>query len=405
MPTHSERSGMINTTATLRYPANFSVEALRGQPIVDPSRATASNPTGKNILPLQYQTANGQATMRVFDAMEKLSALYVDAATANNTTFQLANTDFRREDIVRIDYQPTVRHQIYGRYVYDVGSGYSPYEMGVIPTFQATRSNVNPNLQLAWTYVISSRTINEAAIVSNYFNLYRLQVGDQRLPQTYGMKINELYGNEDQVYGMPAIAIAGYTTISGARDTRDSPVWDFSVRDNFSRLIGKHIIKTGFLGIRNRKNQRVYFTTGSLNFNPSGNTNSSGNALMDALLGNYQQYTETNREKWTRIRMTQIEGYVQETWKARPNLTLDLGVRYQFLPPPFVIDDTVSTFLPSLYDPAKARSVIPTGSNTGQLVAGVGDPYNGIVIAGSSFHNSKDTPADPAAQNLFRGLP
>jgi hypothetical protein len=157
--------------------------------------------------------------------------------------------------------------------------------------------------------------------------------------------------------------------------------------------------------VRNRKNQRVYFTTGSMNFQTSGNTNTSGNALFDALLGNYYQYTETNREKWTRIRMSQIEGYVQETWKARPNLTLDLGVRYSFLPPPYVTDDTVATFLPNLFDPSKARQVIPTGTNAGQLVAGVGDPYNGIAVAGSSFHNSKDTPSDPAAQKLFRDLP
>jgi hypothetical protein len=404
-PTHAERSGILSTTATLRYPANFPVASLRGQPIEDPSRATAANPTGRNILPVQYQTANGRAIMRVYDAMEKLSSLYVDSATANNTTFQLANTDIRRGDVIRLDYQPSVRNQIYARFLHDTGSGYSPYEMGAVPTFQATRRNKNPNLQVAWTSVISERTINEAAIVSNYFNLYRLQVGDQRLPQTYGLKINELYGDETETYGMPAIAIAGYSTLSGARDTRDSPVWDFSVRDNFSRLIGKHILKTGFLAIRNRKNQRVYFTTGNLTFNTSGNTNSTGNALMDALLGNYQQYTETNREKWTRIRMTQIEGYVQETWKAQPNLTLDLGVRYHFLPPPYVIDDTVATFLPNLYDPAKARQVIPTGSNAGQLTPGVGDPYNGIAVAGSSFHNSKDAPTDAAAQNLFRGLP
>ena len=28
-----------------------------------------------------------------------------------------------------------------------------------------------------------------------------------------------------------------------------------------------------------------------------------------------------------------------------------------------------------------------------------------IAVAGSDFHNSKDTPSDPAAQNLFHNLP
>ena len=384
MPTAAQRAGIIGTGAALHYPTNFPVAALRGQVIQDPSRGTPSNPDGNNILPKQYMTANGLAIMKVFDAMQKLTALYNDQPIANNATFQLANSDIRREDIMKVDYQPSPRNQIYARYLYDVGSGYSPYEMGPIPTFQATRENVNPNLQLAWTAVISSRTINNAAIVSNYFDLYRKQVGDQRLPQTYGLTINQLYTNLDQIYGMPAIAIQGYTTLSGARDTRDSPVWDFSVRDNFSHIVGQHNLKTGILAIRNRKNQRIYFTTGNVTYQTSGNTNTTGNGLLDALLGNYYSYTETDREKWTPIRMTQIESYVADTWKARRNLTLDIGVRYQFLPPPYTTDNGVSTFLPSLYNRAQAQQVIPTGANAGQLQPGVGQPANGIALAGTN---------------------
>ncbi len=382
-PTVAQRSGNIGGTAVLRYPPNFPVTSLRGQLIQDPSRATASNPNGNNIMPRQYMTANGVATMKIFDAMQLLSSSYTDQAVGNNTVFQLANTDIRREDILRVDYQLSPRNLIYVRYLYDRGSGYSPYEMGAIPTFQATRSNVNPNVQLAWTAVISSKSVNEAAIVSNYFNLYRAQVGAQRLPQTYGMNIGELYGNEDQTYGIPSIAISGYTTISGARDTRNSPVYDFSVRDNFSHMIGRHNLKTGILAIRNRKNQRVYFTTGSVSYQTSGNPNTTGNALFDTLLGNYYQYTETDREKWTPIRMTQIEGYVADTWKVRSNLTLDIGVRYQFLPPPYTTDNGISTFMPNLYNPANAQQVIPTGTNAGQLQPGVGQPANGIVLAGT----------------------
>ena len=127
----------------------------------------------------------------------------------------------------------------------------------------------------------------------------------------------------------------------------------------------------------------MYFTTGSVSYQTSGNPNTTGNALFDTLLGNYYQYTETDKEKWTPIRMTQIEGYVADTWKVLSNLTLDIGVRYQFLPPPYTTDNGISTFMPNLFNPANAQQVIPTGTNAGQLQPGVGQPANGIVHAGT----------------------
>jgi len=76
IPTRAERAGIFNPALNLRYPANFPVAALRGQPIADPTQATAANPTGRNILPKQYITANGAAITRIYDAMEKQAILY-----------------------------------------------------------------------------------------------------------------------------------------------------------------------------------------------------------------------------------------------------------------------------------------------------------------------------------------
>ena len=405
LPTEAQRAGIISTTATLRYPSNFSVVNLRGQPISDPTQGTPANPQGLNILPQQYMTHNGLAIMSIYDAMQKLAVVYTDKAIANNATFELANVDIRREDIARVDYQPSERNQFYVRYLYDVGTSLSPYFEGPMPNFQNYRDNQSPNAQLAWTAVISGKTINEAAVASNYLNLWRPIYGTQGLPQTYGLNFKELYSNLDQVYGIPSVAIAGYTSLSQSINQANSPMWEFSARDNFTRVEGKHILKVGILAMRDRKNQNFTFNTGGINFNPSGNIYSTGNAILDTLLGNYYSYTETNKGKWTFVRATQIESYVADTWKVKSNLTLDIGLRYSFMEAPYVTDNTISTFLPSLYNPANAQRVIPTGTNVGQLQPGVGQPYNGIAVPGSSFYNSSQAPTDPAAQNLFHDLP
>lgn len=407
-PTLAERSGIPNVSATavLRYPANFPVVALRGKQIADPSRATASNPQGLNILPKQYITANGAAIMKIFDVMQQQALLYNDVATANNTTFQLDNRDIRREDLVRLDYNPSQRNEFSFRYIYDTGSNSVPYETGAIPTYRATRRNKARNMQFTWTTIISDRTVNEFAAVSTYLFLERFPYDDFRFPKTYGLNIKELYDNDMNVYGIPPIAISGFTTISGARANSHSPLWDGSIRDNFSHLLGKHNLKTGMLYLRNRKNERVGGTlVGDLSFSTSGNSNTTGNALLDTLLGNYRQYREGDNDKWSYTRYNQVEAYIADTWKARPNLTLDIGVRYTHLGAPYETGNTLATFVPGAFDPSKAQQVIPSGAGAGELRPNVGVPFNGVVVGGDKFTEQHRLPLNPAGRNLFGNLP
>ena len=407
-PTLAERSGIPNVSATtvLRYPANFPVANLRGQQIADPSRGTAANPQGLNILPKQYITANGVAIMKIFDVMQQQALLYSDTATANNVTFQLDNRDIRREDLVRLDYIPSQRNEFTFRYLFDTGSNSVPYETGSIPTYRATRRNKARNLQFTWTTILGQGTVNELSAVSTYLFLERFPYDDVRFPKTYGLNIKELYGDDMNVYGIPPIAITNFTAISGARGNSHSPLWDGSIRDNFSHLIGKHNLKTGGIFLHNRKNERVGGTlVGDLSFSVSGNTNSTGNALLDTLLGNYRQYREGDNDKFSYTRYNQIEAYVADTWKARPNLTLDIGVRYTHLGAPLETGNTLATFVPSAFDPSKMQTVVPTGSTAGELTPNVGVPFNGVVVGGDEFTESHRLPLDPRGNNLFKGLP
>ena len=406
VPTRDERSGIITTTSTLRYPANFYLPALRNQPITDPSRATPDNPTGKNILPKEYITANGAAMMKIFDVMETQALLYNDARMPNNITFQLSNRDIRRQDLLRLDYIASHQNEFSFRYLYDTGSLSNPYERGAIPTYRATRRNQATNIQFTWNSVIDNRTINQFSAVSAYLFLTRFSYDNYAQMKTYGLNIQELYGHDMDVYGMPNIAITNFTTVFGGRAYNYSPFWDGSLRDNFSRLISKHHLKAGALWLRDRKNERVGSALpGELTFSTSGNTNSTGNALLDALLGNYRQYREGDTDKFSYIRYNQFEAYFADTWKARSNLTLDLGVRYSYFGAPYETGNTLSTFVPSRFDQANAQQVIPSGAGAGELLPGVGKPYNGIVVGGDEFTEQHRIPGDPLAQNLFGGLP
>ena len=103
----------------------------------------------------------------------------------------------------------------------------------------------------------------------------------------------------------------------------------FSIVDNLSKISGTHSLKGGLYFERTQKFQSASsLTRGSLSFNNDGNNAlDSNDAFANALLGNYDTYAEANARPQGSYLFTNLELYVQDTWRARRNLSLDYGVR------------------------------------------------------------------------------
>ena len=94
-----------------------------------------------------------------------------------------------------------------------------------------------------------------------------------------------------------------------------------------------------------------------------------------------------------RFRTGRYELYVQDTWRAHPTVTFDLGLRYAFYPP--IVDDNgmLFTFSPEAYDPAQAPPFADTAGRFISLEAG--NRLNGMLVAGrDSPFGSAIYPAD-----------
>lgn len=83
------------------------------------------------------------------------------------------------------------------------------------------------------------------------------------------------------------------------------------------------------------------------------------------------------------LRTSGFSAFVQDDWRIRPNLTLNLGLRYDLHPPPYDTRGRISTFDPALYRPRLS----PTGEPTGP-------PAGGLVQAGNviAAYNLPDIP-------------
>jgi hypothetical protein len=80
-------------------------------------------------------------------------------------------------------------------------------------------------------------------------------------------------------------------------------------------------------------------------------------------------------------RFNRYEFYVQDSWHVKPNVSIDLGVRYSLYPGVTDVNNLLTNFVPSRFDPSKAGT-FATGA--GAMVAGTGDVLNGIVVAGQN---------------------
>jgi hypothetical protein len=102
----------------------------------------------------------------------------------------------------------------------------------------------------------------------------------------------------------------------------------------------------------------------------------------------------------------QFEFYAQDSWRVSRKLSLEIGLRYNIIPPINSPLGNTSTFLPNRFDPSKASVVSPAD---GSLTPNIGDPYNGLVILGSGFparaKGRIQQADDPSLQRLFIGLP
>src|SRR5580704_18112351 len=114
------------------------------------------------------------------------------------------------------------------------------------------------------------------------------------------------------------VSVSGFSALTGA-STTDYPSKTFDLIDDASWAKGKHLFKFGFETRWILLNQGTS-QSGTLTYTSTAAflDNSMGSASYTAILPLVRQ------------RKTQYFGYIQDEWKATPNLTITAGIRYNF---------------------------------------------------------------------------
>jgi len=384
LPTNAELNGDFSALLALPTPIKLH---MPGQPnVLIPNNNISS-----------LITTDGRAIGAVYSGMRQVATSVADnsTATASNGTFQPTNPFDWREDLIRIDYTINEKNNLYGRYIHDNYNLIDPFGTfslgGVLPTTPTNRLRPGYSYQVGEVWLITPQLINTAKLNVSWNSQHIPPVGNLWKRSTYGFVFPTVFGGGLFPGGIPDVTVSPITGVPGLAPFEGpafsllSPVTDIAPTDDVTWQKGTHTLKTGVLVARNRKDQngRPGLNGASYNgtvlFN-SSNTNTTGDPFADALLGNYQQYTETSSDPTGHFRFTDVEAYVADTWKASRHLSLEFGLRYQRPGATYTQGNNVTSFNPSVYDPTQAVTV--TSKNTIDTTKG-GNRFNGLVRPGS----------------------
>ena len=353
-------------------------------------------------------TADGRAIANVYRLQEQAAANFTDAAVANNVILQPSNPLDYRQHIIRIDYRLNDKNSIYGRWVSDRNALIDPFGTfsgSNLPTTPTQRNRPGESFLLAHTYLPAPNIINEFRTNASWASQNIPPYGNTWQRDTYGFQFQQLFssgGTGNYRNGIPDVAISGYANFKGPSFALHSPSTDFQVIDNITWIRGSHVLKGGFAVIRDRvdQNGRPNYT-GNVTFSATGNTNTTGNALADALLGNFRTYSESSSDPMGFFRFWQPGAFVQDNWRVNRKLSLEFGLRWELMQPFYTQANNMASFDPTRYDPTKAVTI----TQSGVLVANSGNYYNGLVRAGDGIPSNENGRVPGSTGNLFQFIP
>lgn len=425
IPTEAEATGDFSGDATPGNPnGNLIRDPDSGLPCVP--GATSANPGGcfdglKNGIPTLGVIPANRLWAPGLLWMSKLSALDPAATAIGLTpgeTFNYSSPNSvnssrnpRREDLLRLDYTVNSKFRLYGTYIHNSNNtlGYFAGDLFPATSFPLSQQYVAQTPGYQWnfggTYIFNPTTVNDFEVgVSN--NSLQNAV-PAALTQTgsglTGANAFPLLFPSASTGFIPALSY-GSNALNGAgatTSTAEAPFLnyntDIDVSDNLSKVWGQHTFKTGIYVQRSRKNQTAFAdANGNYGFGTSpANPYDTGNGLANLALGIFSTFDQANSFLTGKYRYTNIEGYLQDTWKVTPTITLDYGLRLSWYQPQYDSSLQASNFIPSLYNPADApvlyrptdagcpasfpNCAAPIPGDVGLIIPGSGNLEDGIV--------------------------
>jgi hypothetical protein len=363
---------------------------------------------GVNIFdPLTTTTAGGVTTRTQF-AGNRIPANRFDPVTVklinaypaplsssllNNYLANLNLTQDWNQGDVRIDHQFTPNDNFFARYSIqntDTSAPHTfpaaqipglsqPVGLGNEDSFAGTAANPTRHIVASYVKVFSPRLVNDLRVGFNRFVLDYISEGAVE-GGTLGNQLGVRNANtHPQQSVLPIFSPANYT---GIGHSRSLPIFrrinSFQYGDNLTYSLGEHTLKFGALAIRRQVTEyQTNRGNGRFNFSPAftdGRSVSGGGQSMASFLLGYPSLIEQDFTlAWTGQRGWETGVYFADDWRIGRNLTLNLGLRWEYYSPYTEVADRIARF-----DPVTA-TVLVAGRDGVSRTTGINSDYRNFA--------------------------
>jgi Carboxypeptidase regulatory-like domain len=382
-------SGITNTSANVVYvrdpfgtcPASTTAFTLAG--------------CGLNQIPAGRLDANAIKLLNLYP-------LPTSGGLSSNFASSPALFEHRNAFDVRVDYDISQKDQIFSRFSWVDDPQFIPGPFGGVADGggfeQGDQSAKSYQSASAYTHVFSPNLINVARVGVNHLLTSRFgpEGTTSGIPTQYG--INGIPQSTDNG-GLPTINISGLNQLGSNSFLPSDEVSDtLQITDDLTKVYGAHSFKMGI------EYQNVKFSTlqpaysrGQFGYNSNSSSvsytdipNVGGGAtgraqfLLDPIattvpggvsyVGGADQVQASNINK-TYDEKKYFAAYFQDDWKILPNLTLNLGLRYDYFGPINETNGGQANFIPGANPFSGPAFLLPaTGKDNRQLSSTANNP-------------------------------
>ena len=251
----------------------------------------------------------------------------------------------------KVDYHPSDHHTFAGSYFF--GSGTSTAEDTVItqPYFRSLGTLRAEFVTTSWTWTPNSTWVNDFRVGWDHHHRGVKTFDSQSTAASYGINTGV---TDPNLGGFPTINVGNFSQLGGDNNLPKGygPSSVYDLVDHVSFLRGKHAFKFG--------GEALYFHApygsfsagrGVFNFVPGDLTigGAPGGSALEAFLAGVPDNANLLNGNAARV-LTQWDysGFFEDVWRIKSNVTLNLGVRYEYFTPLSEIHNLIGNWEPQV---------------------------------------------------------
>ncbi|MEK7406234.1 MAG: hypothetical protein AAB225_14115 [Acidobacteriota bacterium] len=317
----------------------------------------------------------------------------------------------RRTTILRLDYAPRKNVQIHSRLSRISDEQRSPYGLAVSGTVNFPLTPIVFQVPIRGVTIHTTTTPSRSVVNTFIFGMsqdrrrYFPEIPERVSRAATGIDLPQWNRGLNPAGLIPNMTFAGVSNFANPSLGNGVPYYGtntfFSLVEHLSKVRGKHTYKFGSYVERSRRDETTAaMTRGAVSFDRNrDNPLDTNHPYANALLGVYNSYTEAVTNPRGQLRFTNFEWYAQDTWRARPHVSVDYGVRFYHDPPQYDQRMQLAAFVPQRYEAGHIPVLLWPGLDaSGRRVAL--DPVSGAtypeVLIGAYAPGGRDPPAGMA---------